>query len=107
MGLGLFILVLVAAAGALYWWQKNLLDQFAALFKKAKEAHTSGQLPAAEEACLQAVASARGTWMGPEYLLVLALHGLAHVYFQPGKLEPAAQTAAKAFPAWPRSRRTS
>ena len=79
MGLGLFILVLAAAAGALYWWQKNLLEQSASLFKKVKEAHASGQLPAAEEACLQAVACARRTWMGREDLLVLALHDLAQV----------------------------
>ena len=35
-----------AAAGAVYWWQKKLLEQSAALFKQAKEARDSGQLPA-------------------------------------------------------------
>jgi hypothetical protein len=105
--LGLLILVLPAAAGALYWWQKSLLVQSAALFKKAKEAHSSGQLPAAEEACLQAVTCARRTWMGREDLLVLALHDLAQLCFQQGKLEQAEQTAVKAFAAMRRLRRPS
>jgi tetratricopeptide (TPR) repeat protein len=107
MGLGLLILLVAAAAGALYWWQKNLLKQSAALFKKANQASADEQLPAAEEACLHAVAFARLAWMGREDLLVVALHQLAHVYFQQGKLEQAEQTAVKAFAAMRKLRRPS
>jgi tetratricopeptide (TPR) repeat protein len=83
MGLGVLILTLFAAA----------------LIKQAKEAQTTGQLPAAEEACLRAVACARRTWLGRGDILVLAKYNLALLYFQQDKLDQAEQTAAQAFAA--------
>src|SRR5690242_15649828 len=86
---------LAAAAGGFYCWQKNLVAQSSALFKKAAEARTAGHLGAAEEASLQAVACASRTWIGREDLRALALHDLAHIYYQQNKLEQAEQTAVK------------
>src|SRR5437879_5651325 len=98
---------LTAAAGGIYWWQKNLLARTSALFKKIDEASESGQLAAAEEASLQAVACARWSWMGREHNLALALHDLARAYFLQGKLEQAEQTALQAFAAMRKLRRPS
>src|SRR4051812_25456707 len=100
-------LALAAAAGALYWWQYNLLAQSSALFKQAREAAASGNLAAAEEASRKAVTCARRTWIGREDLKVVALHELAHVYYQQGKLDQAEKTAVEAIAAMRKLRRPS
>ena len=98
MGLGL-LFALVAGAGVFYWWQRSLAKQLTVLLKQAKEAQKGGQLPAAEDACIRAVACASRIWLGRGDSLLLAQYDLATVYFQQEKLEQAEQAAGKAFAA--------
>jgi tetratricopeptide (TPR) repeat protein len=93
------LLAFAAGAGVFYWWQRNLAKKVNALLKQAKEAQNSGQLPAAEEICVRAVACASRIWLGRGDSLLLAQYDLATVYFQQDKLQQAEQAAWKALAA--------
>jgi tetratricopeptide (TPR) repeat protein len=93
------LLAFAAGAGVFYWWQRNLAKKVNALLKQAKEAQNSGQLPAAEEICVRAVACAGRIWLGRGDTLLLAQYDLATAYFQQDKLQQAERAAGKAFAA--------
>jgi tetratricopeptide (TPR) repeat protein len=107
MVVGLCLLVFVSAAAGLYWSRKTLVQQSATLLQKAIDARTSGQFPAAEESCLEALACARRIWLGRGETLMVAQYELAALYFQQDKLEQAEQTAVEAFAALRKFRRPS
>lgn len=95
-----FLIFLLGIAAILcFRWQKSLPKRAIALLKQAEQAQVMGDLPAAERACLRAVACAQRIWLHGRSALVTTLYDLAVLYLEQGEFARAEQTAVNALTA--------